>query len=261
MGATSGIGLRVAEIYATAGWRVGVAGRKDEVMKDLQKRFPKNVEWEHVDVTHKDSVMRLERLIKNVGGMDVYLHVSGIGFENSELDVAEEVATTETNVVGFTRMIDTAFRYFRDKCAGVGHIAAITSIAGTKGIGELASYSSSKKYQQTYLTALEQLANMQGLQISFTDIRPGWIRTPLLKPDREYPMTMELEDIMPSIIKALIRKSRVVVIDWRWGIGYYLWKLLPDCLWVKMPINVSTKADSEETAENAVVEDVEAKPV
>jgi short-subunit dehydrogenase len=260
MGATSGIGLRVAEIYATAGWRVGVAGRKDDVMKELQKRFPKRIEWEHIDVTHKDSVMRLERLIKNLGGMDIYLHVSGIGYESTGLNTSEEVATAETNVVGFTRMIDTAFRYFRDKCAGVGHIAAITSIAGTKGIGELASYSSSKKYQQTYLTALEQLANMEGMQISFTDIRPGWIRTPLLKADREYPMTMELEEIMPAIIKALIRKSRVVVIDCRWRAAYYLWRLIPDCFWVKMPLRVSTSANKEEIAENTVVEEAEETP-
>ena len=153
--------------------------------------------------------------------MDIYLHVAGIGFENSSLEVAEEVSTVETNVVGFTRMVDTAFRYFRDKCSGIGHIAAITSIAGTNGIGELASYSSSKKFQ---------LANKQGLKISFTDIRPGWIRTPLLKPDREYPMTMELEDIIPAIIKALIRKSRMVVIDKRWNVGYNLWRLIPNRL-------------------------------
>ena len=63
MGATSGIGLRVAEIYATAGWRVGVAGRKDDVMKELQKRFPEKVEWEHIDVTQKCAVTKLERLI------------------------------------------------------------------------------------------------------------------------------------------------------------------------------------------------------
>ncbi len=261
MGATSGIGLRVAEIYASAGWRVGVAGRKDDVMKELQKRFPEKVEWEHIDVTHKSAVTKLERLIQNVGGMDIYLHVAGIGFENSSLEVAEEVSTVETNVVGFTRMVDTAFRYFRDKCSGIGHIAAITSIAGTNGIGELASYSSSKKFQQTYLTSLEQLANKQGLKISFTDIRPGWIRTPLLKPDREYPMTMELEDIIPAIIKALIRKSRMVVIDKRWNVGYNLWRLIPNRLWVKMPINVSTKADPVETAENTVVEEAEATPV
>lgn len=74
-------------------------------------------------------------------------------------------------------------------------------------------------------------------------------------------MTMELEDIIPAIIKALIRKSRMVVIDKRWNVGYNLWRLIPNRLWVKMPINVSTKADPVETAENTVVEEAEATPV
>lgn len=261
MGATSGIGLRVAEIYATAGWRVGVAGRRDEVMKELQSRFPEKIEWEHIDVTHKDATTRFERLIKKLGGMDIYFHVSGVGFENPALVADEDLTTAETNVVGFTRMVDAAFRYFRDINSRKGHIAAVTSIAGTKGIGELASYSASKKYQQTYLNALEQLANMQGIDVKFTDIRPGWIRTPLLDPDREYPMTMDLEAILPQIIKALIRKMRMVVIDGRWAAGYRLWKLIPDRAWAKMDIHVSSPANKMEASKNSVEESVEATPM
>ena len=53
----------------------------------------------------------------------------------------------------------------------------------------------------------------------------------------------------------------MVVIDKRWNVGYNLWRLIPNRLWVKMPINVSTKADPVETAENTVVEEAEATPV
>ena len=34
MGATSGLGLRVAERLAEMGWLVGAAGRKDDVLND-----------------------------------------------------------------------------------------------------------------------------------------------------------------------------------------------------------------------------------
>ncbi|MDE5651302.1 MAG: hypothetical protein K2I35_09970, partial [Duncaniella sp.] len=126
--------------------------------------------------------------------------------------------------------------------------------------GELASYSSSKKFQQTYLQALEQLANMQGIDIKFTDIRPGWIRTPLLDPAREYPFTMELEAVVPQIIRALINKSRMVVIDRRWAVGYRLWSMIPERIWEKMSVHVSSPATKTEIAENSVVETIEAKP-
>lgn len=249
MGATSGIGLHLAEAYAAMGWSVGVAGRKEAPMKELKEMFPDSVEWQKIDVTKADAPQRLLELIRSLGGMDVYLHVAGIGFENSELDVDKDVATAETNVVGFTRMLDTAYRFFRkmsEKGIG-GHIAVISSVAGTKGIGRLASYSASKKYQSTYLEALEQLARTERADIAFTDIRPGWVRTPLLEDDRVYPMTMTEEKVVPLIIKAIRKRTRIAVVDWRWAVAVAFWRLLPGFLWIRMPLTVSEPATPEQT--------------
>ncbi len=253
MGATSGIGLRVAEIFAKAGWLVGAAGRKEKVMRKLQADFPERIRYAQININDTDAPARLRDLISRLGGMDIYLNVAGIGYENEALVTDRETATTQTNVVGFTRMIDTAFRYFRSH-GGKGRIAAITSVAGTKGIGQLASYSASKKYQQTYLTALDQLARMQGLRISFTDIRPGWIRTPLLNPDRIYPMTMDLDRAVVSIIRAIIARKRVCTVDWRWDIAVRLWRLIPDRIWERIPVNVSTPATAAEEKTDAATE-------
>lgn len=247
MGATSGIGLRVAEIFAKAGWLVGAAGRKEKVMRKLQSDFPDRIRYAQIDINATDAPSRLRDLIARLGGMDIYFHISGIGYENEALITDHDTATAQTNVVGFTRMIDTAFRHFRSH-GKRGRIAAVTSVAGTKGIGQLASYSASKKYQQTYLTALDQLARMQGLDISFTDIRPGWIRTPLLNPDRIYPMTMTLDHAVAGIIRAVIARKRVCVVDWRWDIAVRLWSLIPDCIWERIPLQVSTPAQDRTDA-------------
>lgn len=185
--------------------------------------------------------------------MDVYFHISGIGYENTALNLRDELSTMETNVVGFTRMMVTVYRYFRD--TGMpGQIAAVTSVAGTNGIGRLASYSSTKRFQQTYMRALNQLATIDGLDIRFTDIRPGWIRTPLLDPSEQYPMTMRLPYAVPKIINAVLRRKRVAVVDWRWNILVGLWRLIPNALWVKMPIPVSTKVTSPAQEETNAVE-------
>lgn len=239
IGATSGLGLRVAERLAEAGWLVGAAGRKDDVLDDLKKRYPDNVVTAHIDVTKSGAPKDLLKLISKMDGMDVYFHVAGIGYENSALNLHDEMATLETNVMGFVRMTATAYRYFRDTGTS-GQIAAITSVAGTNGIGRLASYSSTKRFQQIYLRALNQLATIDGADIRFTDIRPGWVRTPLLNPDEEYPMTMRMPYAVPRIIKALLRRKRVAVIDWRWNLLVGLWRLIPNSLWVKIPVPVST---------------------
>ena len=252
MGATSGIGLNVAEKLVQKGWRVGLAGRKDEVMQTLAEKYPDKVVWRHIDVTRPEAGASLRKLVDKLGGMDTYFHVAGIGYENDALDPALETATLRTNVTGFTRMVDEAFRYFRDERKGRGQIAAITSVAGTNGVGRLASYSASKAFQQTYLKALNQLSNIQGLHIRFTDIRPGWVRTPLLDADKEYPVSMTLPYAVPLIVKALRRKKRVAVIDWRWNIIVGLWRLIPDWLWVRLPIRVDTLATPAQTRTNAL---------
>lgn len=253
MGATSGIGLRVAEIFAKAGWLVGAAGRKEKVLRKLQSDYPEKIRYAQINIDDTDAPNRMRDLINRLGGMDIYFHVAGIGYENEALVTEHDTATAQTNVVGFTRMIDTAFRYFRSH-GRRGRIAAITSVAGTNGIGELASYSASKKYQQTYLTALDQLARMQGLDISFTDIRPGWIRTPLLNPDRIYPMTMTLDHAVVGIVRAIIARKRVCIVDWRWNLLVRAWSILPDRLWELLPIRVSTQATFAEDKADAKTE-------
>ncbi len=251
MGATSGIGLHLAEQFAARGWMVGAAGRNTDVLDQLARRFPGQIMTRRIDIIRSDAAVEMIELIREMGGMDVYFHVAGIGFENPELSTKEEIAVTETNAVGFTRMIVAAFRWFRDDNSGHGHIAAITSVAGTNGIGRISSYSATKCFQQCYLRALEQICRIEKLKIRFSDIRPGWVRTPLLDDDQNYPMIMQLPYAIPRIIRAVERKRRVAVIDWRWNLTVGLWRLIPNWLWVRIPVRISSIASRGDMRRNA----------
>ena len=259
MGATSGIGLAVAQKLAKKGHLVGVAGRKVKVLRELKKEFPDNIEWEEIDITKDEAPEKLNKLIEKLGGMDTYFHISGVFYNNPELNLEDEITTVETNAVGFARMTSTAYKYFRDT-KRAGHIAAITSVAGTRGMGPIASYSSTKKFGQTYLEALQQLSHLQKLNIKFTDIRPGWIRTPLMSPDQEYPVTMKLSYAGPLIIKALGRRRSAVYVDWRWEALIRLCQLIPRYLWVRFPFFVSWPSTPEEKKLNTKIENAEKKP-
>ena len=161
--------------------------------------------------------------------MDLFFYASGIGKQNRELTPDIELNTVNTNGMGFTRMIGEAYRYFAEK--GEGHIAAITSIAGTKGLGPAPSYSATKAMQNTYLQALEQQANARGLIIRFTDIRPGFVDTDLLKGDFHYPMMLKPEKVARQIVKAIHNKRHIKVIDWKYAIMTALWRRIPRPLW------------------------------
>ena len=234
IGATSGIGREVALLYIAQGWKVGIAGRRTAELEALRSLAPEQVSAQALDVTQADAAEKLHALIKQVGGMDVFLLSSGIGKQNYTLQTETELTTAATNVEGFIRMTNTAYHYFEEQ--GHGHIAIISSIAGTKGMGAAAAYSATKKFQNTYIDALDQLARMQKLKISFTDIRPGFVATPLLKSEKKYPMLMKAPDVAKDIVRAIERRKRVAIIDWKFRILVGFWRLIPNYIWLRLPI-------------------------
>lgn len=234
VGATSGLGLEVARLLLERGWSIGVAGRRVEALERLRAVAPDRVRIRAIDVTQSDAPDHLHALIDDLGGMDLYFHSSGIGRQNSDLDPSIELATVRTNGEGFVRMVTAAYRYFRTQ--GRGHIAAITSVAGTRGMGAAAAYSATKRFQRTYLDALAQLAHREGLRLRITDIRPGFVRTALLNPEVRYPMLMEPAPVARRIVDAVERRRRVATIDRRYRALVLLWRLLPQCVWERMKI-------------------------
>ena len=184
IGATSGIGQEVAKCLLKEGWRVGIAGRREQQLRDMQQKAPGRVCVQVLDVTDEQAPEKLHQLIEQTGGMDLFLLSSGIGFQNTALNSDIELNTVRTNVEGFTRMVDSAFLYFKQN--GGGQLAVISSIAGTQGLGVAPAYSATKRFQNTYIDALEQLAHLQKLPICFTDIRPGFVSTALLNDGKHY---------------------------------------------------------------------------
>ena len=229
IGASSGIGREVAQLLMKDGWTVGVAARREERLKESGAAA-----WLQIDVTQDNATERLRQLIAALGGMDLFFYASGIGKQNRELCEDIELATMQTNALGFTRMIGEAYRYFAEQ--GSGHIAAISSIAGTKGLGPAPSYSATKAMQNVYLQALEQQAHARGLNIRFTDIRPGFVDTALLSGDFHYPMMLKPEAVARSIVKAIKRHRHICVIDWKYRLLTALWRWIPRCVWRRMKL-------------------------
>ena len=234
IGATSGIGREVALLYIAQGWKVGIAGRRSAELEALRSLAPEQISAQVLDVTQEDAPQRLQALIQQVGGMDIFLLSSGIGKQNYALQTDIELTTAATNVEGFIRMTNTAYHYFETQ--GHGHLAVISSIAGTKGLGAAPAYSATKCFQSTYIDALDQLARMQKLHISFTDIRPGFVATPLLKSERKYPMLMEAPTVAKEIVQAIEHRKRVAIIDWKFRILVGFWRLIPKWIWLRLPV-------------------------
>lgn len=112
IGATSGIGLEMVKVLTAQGWQVGIAGRRQERLQQIQSKNLDVVATECIDITKEDAPKHLLTLIGKTGGMDLYFHSAGVGYQNPSLNIEKEMATVATNVTGFTQMVDTAFHYF-----------------------------------------------------------------------------------------------------------------------------------------------------
>ena len=225
LGASSGLGREVALLLKEKGWTVGAAARRVERLGDFEHKT-------QIDMTATDAGERLLKLIEEIGGIDLYFHASGIGHQNRNLEEEIEMDTVNTNADGFTRMVGTAFRYMADH--GGGHIAVISSIAGTKGLGPAPAYSATKAFQNTYIQSLEQLANARRLNIRFTDLRPGFVATDLLNDGNSYPVLLDKTEGARDMVRSIEKQRHVRVIDWRWRAVTGVWRRIPRWLWRRL---------------------------
>lgn len=234
VGATSGIGKEVALVLAERGWQVGICGRRTTLLKSIAEETENIIGYKELDVTKDDAPTLLREFVEETGGMDLYFHSSGIGWQNPDMNSEKELLTVETNATGFTRMVTAAYRYFEES-SRKGHIACISSIAGAKGLGAAPAYSATKRFQNHYLECLEQNARMRGVKVRFTDIRPGFVATNLIA-GGSYHMQLTAKETAMEIVHALERKKSIAVIDWKYAILVFFWKLIPRYLWVRMKV-------------------------
>lgn len=241
IGATSGIGREVAEQLAAQGVRLGLAGRRIELLRELQERYGhERISIAQMDVTAPSATEALDNLLDEVGAPDVLLFASGVGKQNPELEEEREINTVNTNCGGMVRIVDHFINYVKRTTeynkGHKAHIAVITSVAGTMGMGQAPAYSASKSMQSAYIVALAQHVRMQRIPATFTDIRPGFVATELLNPAKHYPMLMTKAEAARHIIRGIERRKRIVIFDWRFRCIVALWRLIPRWLWERITI-------------------------
>lgn len=241
IGASSGIGRAVASLLVEKGWRVAVTARRSDALDELRVMYGADrVTTMAMDVTKLEATKTLDTLISEFGSPDLFFYASGIGGQNRELDIAKELDIINTNSMGMVRVVDHFVNHVRQSEVynkkNKAHIAVITSVAGTRGIGSAPAYSASKAMQSEYITALSQLCHMESIPAKFTDIRPGFVKTAILNPNKHYPMLISVERAAQHIYRGLVRKRRVLIFDWRFKLLVLFWHLIPRFVWERLSV-------------------------
>ena len=232
IGATSGIGRELFEKYAADGNRIGIVGRRTHLLDELRQGHPDTTFTATADITKLDEIARsIEALCIELKGIDLAIVCSGTGDINASLDYTVERPTIETNVMGWTFVIDTLYHIFEQQ--GHGHLVAITSAGGLRGEPMAPAYSASKAYQINYMEALRKKAYKSGNHICVTDIRPGLVDTAMAKGEGLF-WVMPVEKVASQIIAAIHHKKSKVYVTKRWHILAIINKVLPFGLYKRM---------------------------
>ena len=232
IGATSGIGRALTEDFAEQGNNIGIIGRREILLKEIQQQSSSTIIPAIADVTKQKEIEHaIKELAGKLGHIDLAIVCAGTGNINTSLDYAIESPTLLTNVTGWTFCIDILYKILERQ--GYGHLVAITSAGGLRGEPMAPAYSASKAYQINYMEALSKKAFKAGGKIIVTDIRPGLVDTAMAKGDGLF-WVMPVKKVASQIIRAIRKKKNIAYVTKRWRILAAINKRLPFCIYKRL---------------------------
>lgn len=225
VGASSGIGRALSRLLARDGYVIGLAARRRTLLEELQRELPGRSYVETIDVTRVEEARRaLQSLIDRLGGVDLIVLSSGVSIKNPSWE--EKLQTIEVNVTGFVALADVAMNHFIER--GSGHLVGLSSIAGLRGArAEAATYGATKAFVSNYMEALRLTADLRGLDIQVTDVRPGYVDTPMTEGQSGMFWLADVETAARQIHAAIKKRKRIAYITRRWRLIAWLLKTLP----------------------------------
>jgi short-subunit dehydrogenase len=231
VGATSGIGRALAELLISHGCRVGVTGRRRELLDDIQQKHGDKVVCRQIDVDFPQEAMTaLADLISELVDVDLIVLSAGTGMPNPDLAWEPEAATIATNVTGFAAMAGAAMRYFLAR--GSGHLASLSSVAAFRGSHEAPAYNASKAFVSNYTEGLRIKASRSGKPIYVTEILPGFVDTRMAQGEGLF-WVASPEKAARQIYDAIRARRSRAYITRRWRLVAFLLQILPDFIYRK----------------------------
>ncbi len=231
IGATSGIGRRLAELYAEKGNRVGISGRRAELLEQIRKQYPQQTEHESFDITGTANKQHLETLVNKLGGLDILIISAGTGESSEELSWAIDKMTVDTNVNGFVEIANWAFNYFVKQ--GHGQLAVISSVGANRGGLHAPAYNASKAFQSSYAYGLSLKAERLNKNVSVTCIEPGFLATKMAKSNKLF-WVVPVDKAARQVIRAIEKRRRKVYVSRRWWLVAKALKWVPHWLYRKI---------------------------
>lgn len=232
IGATTGIGCSLAQLYASEGHEIAITGRRITLLEEIKKEFPNTkIHVRTMDVTdYEASRKTMDELATEMGGIDIAIINAGVGFPKANFE--QEIETIHINVRGFVALTNWSYQYFQQK--GSGQVVGISSLAALSGSAYSPEYHASKAFMANYMSGLRMRSAKFKHNIKVTDIRPGFVDTPMTKQNKGMFWVATPEKAATQIAEVIASKNRIAYITKRYILIAIILKIIPEWLLAKV---------------------------
>lgn len=214
VGGSTGLGAALVTQLAQQGARVAALARTQDALDRVCAPFTNASPYVH-DVTDFDAVPALfQQIVTDLGGLDGIFYVAGAQptIAPDEYDFTKDKLMIDVNTLGAMAWLnEAAVRFSR---AGAGRIVGVSSVSGDRGRSAFPGYHTSKAALSTYLEALRNRLDKQGVTV--TTVKPGFMDTRLLENASKTMWVISPEDAARQILRAVENRAQIVYVPGRW---------------------------------------------
>lgn len=232
------MGRQLALDYGTQGASLWLLARSESKLESLAGEIEQSGGTAHLlvcDATvEQDLLAAFQAAQAASGGFDLVIANAGWG--------GKMTYPGEKNILVLDQIIDLNFRaatqtleYFAKFMVETrhGHLVGISSVAGFRGLPGGAAYSATKAALSTYLESLRFSLSPFGIKV--TDIRPGFVRTPMTARNKvPMPFLMDVDLAAKKIRRAIERGSKRFTFPWQMAVIVHLVRAMPDFLYDRL---------------------------
>ncbi len=172
-GASAGIGLETARLFAKKGYRVTALARRLKPLEDLQKEFPDHIFPFSLDVSDKEAVIKTFSLIKK-HPIDVLINNAGAAFGLEpayKAQIEDWERCVDINIKGLLYCTHSVLPEMVERNSG--HILNLGSIAGSYPYPGGNVYGGTKAFVHQF--SLNLRADLLGSAVRVSCIEPGLV--------------------------------------------------------------------------------------
>ncbi|PRP96463.1 putative oxidoreductase [Enhygromyxa salina] len=231
-GASSGIGAALAKYYAAAGTQVLLVARRESALRELADMIEASggaAQIEVLDVSDPERTQARIRELDRTLSFDLVVANAGIGGSKwgGKLDWTDCKPIIDVNVCGALATLTGALPGMIERDAG--HLVGISSVAQYRGLPSSAVYCASKAFLSTFLESVR--IDLHATGVSVTDVRPGFVDTPLSASLKSKPFEIGADEAARIIAKAIRRKRGVITFPTQMAAVGHMLELLPGAIY------------------------------